>query len=714
MAHHPEKFLDGRMLWHGRIYSPLPFVRSLWGERVNAGVWGTAAFPSVYRADVHPFAFLPHSVKWQMISLALVLAGVIVNLTSELAWAAGLLLGAGGVGLAATIAEEHFLRAAIQTCDALPGSRLWYRAAVAYLHFIQPFARIAGQIRGILSPPQVALPVAQRADEPRSAPDAAAKSWRALLLLHGRRGRGSVLERRLDERGAGPVAAHRLAATLARRPRHRDRRRVVARSRRQRAGRADGRGSTCARSSRSTAAARALLRVGTHLRPTTLGVLGARALAGRSSRRRSPASRCAGRSPASPPRSRPRSSPRFGVWRTAQTTAILRRGVGAVTQRLGMTPLRAGPATVPLVAPSMLRTYGLRSATVFVVMIARARRGHVHAARSGLGAGDRRAAPATAATTGRRSKRRSTRRAGSRSRPAGDVYFADSNNHVIRRIDARNNISTVAGDNARGAGFSAATLARPPPAQLDTPERCGDRARRRPGVADSHNHRIRRVDRETGVIITIAGHRRSRLSTATTSRRPRRPLHTPNAVAAAPNGDIYIADTLNYRIRMIDHATGLIHTVAGVGVPGDSGTVGDGGPATEAFLNMPSDVVIGPTGDIYIADMHHQRVRRIDARTRLIYTVAGTGQWGYAGDGGPATDALLAGPAGLAVVPEPDGGVTIYIADYYNGHVRAVGPDGIIRDISDDGRMTLRHADARRVCGDSAGRSRSPTRAATG
>src|ERR671928_238208 len=59
MAHHPEKFLDGHMLWHGRIYSPLPFVRSLWGTRINAGVWGTAAFPSVYRADVHPFAFDP-------------------------------------------------------------------------------------------------------------------------------------------------------------------------------------------------------------------------------------------------------------------------------------------------------------------------------------------------------------------------------------------------------------------------------------------------------------------------------------------------------------------------------------------------------------------------------------------------------------------------------------------------------------------------------
>jgi DNA-binding beta-propeller fold protein YncE len=270
---------------------------------------------------------------------------------------------------------------------------------------------------------------------------------------------------------------------------------------------------------------------------------------------------------------------------------------------------------------------------------------------------------------------------------AGDVYFADSNNHVIRRIDARNNIATVVGDNARGAAFGgdfgAATAA-----QLDTPS---DVAIAPDGdliIADAYNHRIRRVDRETGVITTIAGAGKAAFD-GDDGPATEAALHAPNAVAAAANGDIYIADTLNYRIRMIDHATGLIHTIAGVGVPGESDTVGDGGPATQAFLNMPSDVVIGPTGDIYIADMHHQRVRRIDARTRLIFTVAGTGQWGYAGDGGRATDAQLAGPAGIAVVPTAEGGVTLYIADYYNGHVRAVGPDGIIRDISEDGRMTF-------------------------
>jgi GT2 family glycosyltransferase/DNA-binding beta-propeller fold protein YncE len=682
MAHHPEKFLDGRMLWHGRIYSPLPFVRSLWGERVNAGVWGTAAFPSVYRANVHPFAFLPHSVKWQMISLALVLAGVIVNLTSELAWVAGLMLGAGGVGFAATIAKNisYALRSNVQ---ALPGSRVWYRVAVAYLHFIQPFARVAGQIQGILSPPQVALPVAQRQTS-RGPRPTGGESVRALLLLTG----GVAEDQYWSETW---TSAERVLSQLTDWLRRSHAVRVIEidegwahdRDVSVLAGRwawIDLRALV-----EEHAGGKTLLRVGTHLRPTTLGVLSAvliasvlfaAALTGVALRWpiAGVAAALATAAVAA-----------LGVWRTAQTTAILRRGTEQVAQRLGMTPLRAGSSKVPLVAPSVLRTYGLRSATLFVVMMLAlgastfmlrdAASAQVIGAGTGYGGDNGPAIEASLDAPG-----------GIAVTSEGDVYFADSNNHVIRRIDVRNNITTVAGDNARGAAFGgdfgAATAG-----QLNTPSDVAIAPDGDLVIADTYNHRIRRVDRDTGVISTIAGTGEAGYD-GDEEPATETALHAPNAVAAAPNGDIYIADTLNYRIRMIDHATGLIHTVAGVGVHGENGTIGDGGPATEAFLNMPSDVVIGPTGDLYIADMHHQRVRRIDARTRLIFTVAGTGQWGYAGDGGPATDALLAGPAGLAIATEPDG-VYLYIADYYNGHVRAVSPDGIIRDISADGRMTF-------------------------
>jgi glucose/arabinose dehydrogenase len=272
--------------------------------------------------------------------------------------------------------------------------------------------------------------------------------------------------------------------------------------------------------------------------------------------------------------------------------------------------------------------------------------------------------------------------------PNGDVYIADSNNDVIRRVDRAGNIEPVAGNHDLGTGFSGdngpAIIA-----QLDTPDGVAIAPDGDLIVADSHNDRIRRVDRPTKIITTVAGSGENgydgdeKLATDAA-------LNTPSAVAAAPNGDIYIADTLNYRIRMIDAKTGLIHTVAGDGAPGDGQNVGDGGPATSAHLNMPSDVALetrnGNVIAIYIADMHHNRIRRVDAKTRVITTVAGTGRWGFTGDDGPATLATLAGPAGVAVVPEPGGKVTVFIADFYNGHVRAVGPDGILRDLSDEGR----------------------------
>ena len=134
---------------------------------------------------------------------------------------------------------------------------------------------------------------------------------------------------------------------------------------------------------------------------------------------------------------------------------------------------------------------------------------------------------------------------------------------------------------------------------------CLHRVRRGPGHRrPPHNDRIRRVDQPTRVITTIAGSGENGYDgddkPATDAA-----LNTPNAVACAPNGDIYIADTLNDRVRMIDARTGLIHTVAGDGTAGQAEEIGDGGPATAAHLNTPSDVAIASSGDLYIADMHH-------------------------------------------------------------------------------------------------------------
>jgi sugar lactone lactonase YvrE len=243
----------------------------------------------------------------------------------------------------------------------------------------------------------------------------------------------------------------------------------------------------------------------------------------------------------------------------------------------------------------------------------------------------------------------------------------------------------VVGNNAAGAGFSG-DFGPATTAQLDTPDGVAIAPDGDLIVADSRNDRIRRIDRQTATVMTIAGTGDSGYDgddlDATQSA-----LNNPSGVAAAPNGDIYIADTLNYRIRMIDHTTGRIHTIAGDGEASPDGIdVGDGGPATSAHLNMPSDVALAPNGDIYIADMHHQRIRKVDAKTRIITTVVGNGRWGNSGDGGPAAAATLAGPAGVTVVPDRSGRLTIFVADYYNGRVRAVGPDGIIRAVNDPDR----------------------------
>jgi GT2 family glycosyltransferase len=686
MAHHPEKFLDGHMLWHGRIYSPLPFVRSLWGTKINAGVWGTAAFPSVYRTDLHPFAFLPHSIRWQVISFVLTLIGTGVAALGGHVWAAALLLGSGVIGLAVTVAKNiaYAMRSEV---DSLKGSSLWYRTAVAYLHFIQPLARLRGRIRGLLSPPEVALPHGERQSS-RGPRPSLAEAGRALVLVSG-----SVTEDRFWSETW--TTADRVLGQFTD---------WLRRSRAVRTieideGWSDDRdvsvfvGRWAWLDVRALveehAGGKSLLRVSTHLRPTSFGVvtalgLGVGLLVGA-------AAGVALRWPliGTIVAAATVSLILFVLYRTAQATAIAQRGLRHVTLGAGMVAMPSGPARAPIVAPTIVRMYGLRSAIVFALMILsvgastfilrEAATGPVIGGRKGY-AGDY--GPAIEAWLDSPN--------GIVVGGNGDIYFADSNNHTIRRIDARNNpeIEPVAGNHDLGGGFSGDN-GPAIEAQLDTPDGVSIAPDGDIIVADSHNDRIRRVDRQTRTIITIAGSGENGYD-GDDKPAVEAALNTPSAVAAAPNGDIYIADTLNYRVRMIEARTGLIHTIAGDGLPGDPDNVGDGGPAISAHLNMPSDVAIEKTtGDIYIADMHHNRIRRVDAKTRIISTVAGTGRWGYSGDDGPATQATLAGPAGVSAVGDGKGRVTIFIADFYNMHVRAVGPDGIIRDLSDEGRTAF-------------------------
>ena len=161
-AHHPEKFLGGQMLWHGRIYSSLPFLRRATGQRINSGVWGTAAFPSVYMPQAHPWHFLPHSPGWIAASFLLLFVGVFGPFAGmDAAWLP-LIAGAGGLVVTAARCSQCGWRSDLSPLDPVGGSsrrhnRLVYRGLIAVLHLIQPIAKLTGRLRG-LSRPAVVMP----------------------------------------------------------------------------------------------------------------------------------------------------------------------------------------------------------------------------------------------------------------------------------------------------------------------------------------------------------------------------------------------------------------------------------------------------------------------------------------------------------------------------------------------------------------------------
>ncbi|MBI3951846.1 MAG: hypothetical protein HY314_15465 [Acidobacteria bacterium] len=193
-------------------------------------------------------------------------------------------------------------------------------------------------------------------------------------------------------------------------------------------------------------------------------------------------------------------------------------------------------------------------------------------------------------------------------------------------------------------------------------------------VSDTSNHRIRRIDR-SGIITTVAGtgtpgfNGDQRL--ATTAQ-----LAAPTGITVDAVGNLYIADLGNHRIRRVD-PSGIIITIAGNGVAGFSG---DGGLALEASFNYPTDVVFDGLGTFYIADVGNYRVRRVDLNG-IVTTVAGNGQRAFAGDGGPAPEASFKGVANLAITPTND----LLIVDRFSHRVRRIDQNGMITTLAGDG-----------------------------
>jgi sugar lactone lactonase YvrE len=217
-------------------------------------------------------------------------------------------------------------------------------------------------------------------------------------------------------------------------------------------------------------------------------------------------------------------------------------------------------------------------------------------------------------------------------------------------------------------------------AQLNKPKGIAKDALDNLYIADSGNHRIRKVD-PLGKISTIVGSD-APLDLGDGGPALMARLDNPEGIAIDASGNLYIADFAQNRVRKVDLSTGLISTYVGNGTAGFSG---DGGPAAQAQLNGPRDVAVSSLGDLYITDFGNHRVRKV-LTNGTIFTLTGTGTAGESGDGGPASQGQVTTPTGLAV--DSDG--TVYIGEYETGRVRLVkSQDTQLKQLSEPKLDTL-------------------------
>ena len=259
--------------------------------------------------------------------------------------------------------------------------------------------------------------------------------------------------------------------------------------------------------------------------------------------------------------------------------------------------------------------------------------------------------------------------------PDGALYFCDLDNQRIRRLDpTTGRTTTVAGNGRRdysgdGGGATDAALNMPHEIQFD-----------RDGhlyIVERDSHAVRRVDAATGIISTVAGTGEAGFS-GDGGPAALAQLRQPHSIAFDPQGRLLICDIGNHRIRRVDPATGIIETWAGTG---EREPTPDGARLAGTPLNGPRAMALDPDGYLYLALREGNAIYRIDLAAQTIHHVAGTGERGHAGDGGPATQATLGGPKGLAY---DDG--RLYIADTENHVIRLVEVEtGIISTVLGDG-----------------------------
>ncbi len=245
---------------------------------------------------------------------------------------------------------------------------------------------------------------------------------------------------------------------------------------------------------------------------------------------------------------------------------------------------------------------------------------------------------------------------------SGDLLIADPGANRIRKISAATGIITAFAGNGEAASTGDGGPARD--ASINEPRALLVDSAGNVWVAETGGHRLRRIDRQTGVITTVAGTGTAGFA-GDGGPSAAAQLAAPSGLGDDPAGNVYVADRDNYRIRRIAAGSGTITTWGGTG---DGSAAGDGGPAASASM-VPFSLASDPAGTfLYVAEPGREKVRRISFDTTIIFTVAGTGDFGFTGDLGVATSAAFREP--YRVIPDAAG--NLYVADAGNGRIRKI------------------------------------------
>jgi len=246
--------------------------------------------------------------------------------------------------------------------------------------------------------------------------------------------------------------------------------------------------------------------------------------------------------------------------------------------------------------------------------------------------------------------------------PDGCIYFCEYTGQVVRKVDAKGIISTVAGSGKKGPGGDGGPALQ---AEFNLPHEIRFDKKGDLYIVDMQNHRVRKVDMKTGIISTIAGTGQPGFSgdggPATKAQ-----FKQPHSIQFDAKGNLYVCDIGNHRIRKVDMKTGIISTIAGNGTKMPTP---DGAPFKDVPLNGPRTLDFDSKGNLWLALREGNQVFKLDLGKGTIHHIAGTGKKGFTGNGGPAKEATLSGPKGIALSADDS---KVYLVDTESHSIRMV------------------------------------------